>query len=166
MHDELWEFALDLYARPGVEDACLQLQANGANVCLLLCGAWLEARGVACTCERVTLLEAIARPWHEDVVRPLRELRQQWRAQAVQDPELMHLRESVKALELNAERQLLQRLHDQAAPWPLATQCLSMTWLPALLPATAAHSSAALQVLGMAARQTQASLEDAPPLSS
>ncbi len=166
MHDELWEFALDLYARPGVEAACLQLQANGANVCLLLCGAWLDARGVDCTCERVTLLETIATPWHEDVVRPLRELRQQWRAQAVRDPELTHLRESVKALELNAERQLLQRLHDRAAPWPLATEHSGMSWLPALLPATAAHSGAALQVLGVAARETQASPEDAPPLSS
>lgn len=43
MHTDLWNFALHLYARPGVEAACLALQDEGADVCLLLCGAWLEA---------------------------------------------------------------------------------------------------------------------------
>lgn len=166
MHDELWEFALNLYARPGIETACLQLQAGGANVCLLLCGAWLDASGVSCSQERVALLEAVATPWHDQVVRPLRELRQQWRAQALHDPELMPLRESIKALELSAERQLLWRLHDQAACWPLAEARSGMTWLLALLPATAAGVGDALQVLSEAAVQTQASLADAPPLSS
>lgn len=165
MHDELWEFALKLYARPGIEAACLQLQAEGANVCLLLCGAWLGARGVACSHERIMLLQAIATPWHDEVVRPLRDLRQQWRAKAMRDPELMPLRESIKTLELNAERQLLQRLHRQAAPWLLATEQSNMTWLPALLPVPAAGVSDALRTLSVAARDTQASLDDAPPLS-
>ena len=49
MPSDLWDFAQRLYGRPGVEHACLQLQEAGADVCLLLCGAWLQQRGVACT---------------------------------------------------------------------------------------------------------------------
>ncbi|MCK1787400.1 TIGR02444 family protein, partial [Pseudomonas sp. TNT11] len=37
---DLWSFALSTYARPGVEAACLRLQEQGADVCLLLCGAF------------------------------------------------------------------------------------------------------------------------------
>ena len=48
---DLWSFALSTYARPGVEAACLRVQEQGADVCLLLCGAWLEQRGVALTRE-------------------------------------------------------------------------------------------------------------------
>ena len=49
MPTDLWDFAQRLYARPGVESACLHLQEAGADVCLLLCGAWLERHGIACT---------------------------------------------------------------------------------------------------------------------
>ena len=45
---DLWNFALELYAREGVEQACLELQETGSDVCLLLTGAWLQRRGVRC----------------------------------------------------------------------------------------------------------------------
>lgn len=165
MHDDLWSFALDLYARPGIEPACLQLQAEGGNVCLLLCGAWLGARNVACVSERVVQLQALGAPWHAQVVQPLRELRQQWRAQAMEDAGLKQLREAIKALELTAERQLLGRLHDLACAWPPAGEPSIMAWLRALLPAAAAQDHLALQVLRAAALEAQASLPDATPLS-
>ncbi|KPY50662.1 Uncharacterized protein ALO48_04472 [Pseudomonas syringae pv. rhaphiolepidis] len=41
MPSALWSFTLDFYARPGVEQACLTLQANGANVCMVLAGSGL-----------------------------------------------------------------------------------------------------------------------------
>ena len=68
---DLWTFALACYARPGVETACLELQNQGADVCLLLCGAWLQARGVACSA-RLQALTALAAPWRGDVIEPLR----------------------------------------------------------------------------------------------
>ena len=49
MCTDLWNHALALYARPGVEEACLGVQALGGDVCLLLCATWLQARGVAVT---------------------------------------------------------------------------------------------------------------------
>ena len=116
---DLWSFALSTYARPGVEAACLRLQEQGADVCLLLCGAWLEQRGVAYKPERVQALQQIAQPWRVQVVEPLRQMRVQWRALAQQDTQLASLREQIKTLELEAERTLLARLDALAQAWPI-----------------------------------------------
>ncbi|USW96263.1 TIGR02444 family protein [Pseudomonas proteolytica] len=129
---DLWSFALSTYARAGAEDACLRLQEQGADVCLLLCGLWLEQRGVALEPGRVQALRTIADPWQADVVQPLRRLRKQWRCMAQQDVELGALREQVKALELEAERQLLLRLEALAQSWPTGDQATDQVWLEAL----------------------------------
>ena len=49
----LWRFALAVYQKPGVSDACLLLQdRHGCNVTLLLFAAWAGAeRGVALTAD-------------------------------------------------------------------------------------------------------------------
>lgn len=129
---DLWSYALSTYARAGAEDACLRLQEQGADVCLLLCGLWLEQRGVALEPGRVQALRTIADPWQADVVQPLRRLRKQWRCMAQQDVELGALREQVKALELEAERQLLLRLEALAQSWPTGDQATDQVWLEAL----------------------------------
>ena len=36
MHPDLWRFAEELYRRPGVEAACLQLQAQGADALAIM----------------------------------------------------------------------------------------------------------------------------------
>ncbi|HEF4759041.1 TPA: TIGR02444 family protein [Pseudomonas putida] len=118
MSSDLWSFSLALYTRPGVEQACLQLQSTGVNVCLLLCGAWLGQRGMACDEQRLQQLRNTVEPWDADVVRPLRALRTRWKTAATQDDELRRLREQVKALELEAERHLLLRLERAAQAWP------------------------------------------------
>jgi uncharacterized protein (TIGR02444 family) len=132
MHPDLWSFSLDLYAKPGVEPACLTLQNAGANVCLLLCGLWLEQRGVACDEHRLQQLRQLAEPWDKEVVQPLRTLRIQWKTSARQDPSLDNLREQVKRLELEAERQLLERLEAAAEDWPGEQQNDSAQWLQKL----------------------------------
>jgi uncharacterized protein (TIGR02444 family) len=118
MHNDLWRYACALYARPGMEAACLAAQAGGSNVCLALCALWLEQQGVAWSPARAQALEAIALPWSRTVVEPLRALRQQWRLAAQADDRLAALRAGVKALELEAEQGLLARLQAAAAPWP------------------------------------------------
>lgn len=136
---DLWSFALSTYARPGVEAACLRLQAHGADVCLLLCGAWLEQRAVAVTAERIEALKQIAEPWQAQVVGPLRRVRMQWRAMAQQDEDLAGLRERVKALELEAERQLLARLETLARMWPTGEAKGHQQWLEGLAAEDAAN---------------------------
>mgnify|MGYP006187553233 CR=1 FL=1 len=71
MSSDLWSFSLATYARPGVEDACLQLQTAGANVCLMLCGLWLEQRAETSDQQRVRMLQAQTEPWEFEVVQPI-----------------------------------------------------------------------------------------------
>ncbi|KAB0564073.1 TIGR02444 family protein [Pseudomonas palleroniana] len=136
---DLWSFALSTYARPGVEAACLRLQERGANVCLLLCGAWLEQRGVAVRTERIQALKHIAEPWQTQVVEPLRQVRVQWRALSQQDESLASLRERVKALELEAEHELLARLEAVSQEWPTEAQANHQPWLERLAAEAAAN---------------------------
>ena len=152
---DLWSFALSTYARPGIEAACLRLQAQGADVCLLLCGAWLEQRGVALTAERLQALKQLAGPWQAQVVEPLRQVRMQWRSMAQQDELLAGLRERVKALELDAERVLLTRLQALAHTWPSAEVMSQQRWLERLAAEDAANlDHDALQQLRVAATGT------------
>lgn len=152
MHPDLWRFAEDLYRRPGVETACLHLQARDSDICLLLCGAWLGRRGVACSAERADCLRAIAQPWQREVVSVLRHVRQQWRAAAHHDSALAALREQIKQLELAAEREQLQRLASCSHAWPGTTAEDTHAWLHALAPVTTAADRDALHLLHVAAR--------------
>ncbi|WP_433737770.1 TIGR02444 family protein [Pseudomonas putida] len=129
MSSDLWSFSLSLYARPGVERACLHLQSTGVNVCLLLCAAWLAERGVACNEQRLQQLRSTVEPWDAGVVRPLRALRMQWKTAATQDVGLHTLREQVKALELEAERHLLLRLEQLTQDWPQDEATDLAVWL-------------------------------------
>ncbi|MGA9702014.1 TIGR02444 family protein [Pseudomonas sp.] len=151
---DLWSFALSTYARPGCEAACLHLQAQGADVCLLLCGAWLEQRGVAPTAERMQALKQIAEPWQAEVVEPLRQVRIAWRAMAQQDLPLATLRERVKALELEAERVLLSRLEALAQVWPTGRVVDQEGWLEGLATGAANLDHNALQQLRAVATGT------------
>ncbi|MHB2245005.1 TIGR02444 family protein [Pseudomonas monsensis] len=135
MSSDLWSFSLATYARPGVEDACLQLQSTGANVCLLLCGLWLEQRAIACNEQRVQQLQMLVGPWDIEVVQPLRALRMQWKTLAAEDPVLKGLREQMKALELEAERHLLWQLEQVTQNWPQALSA-SNEWLESLMGAS------------------------------
>ena len=129
MSSDLWSFSLDTYARAGVEDACLRMQDAGANVCLLLCAAWLGQRGVACNRQRLQQLQQLAGPWYSEVIQPLRELRRQWKTAAIADAPLSALRAQVKTLELEAERQLLLRLEHSVREWPTAQANDLGAWL-------------------------------------
>lgn len=154
MHTDLWNYALALYARPGVEAACLALQAQGGDVCLLLCAAWLQAHGVAVLDERAQRLREVAEPWQRDVVAPLRYLRQQWRAAAQGDAQLAALRDQVKQLELQAEKALLERLQACARQWPADADVPADDWLARLAPDLARRHDA-LDQLRVAATALQ-----------
>ena len=101
MNNPFWDYSLAHYAREGVSAACLALQdEHDLDVNVLLYAAWLASMGQNLEAEHLSGLEACISSWREQVVRPLRALRRQWRdlepAQA--------LRQQLKALELQAER--------------------------------------------------------------
>jgi uncharacterized protein (TIGR02444 family) len=148
MHSDLNGFTLDFYARAGVEQACLQLQSRGANVCAVLCGVWLGLRGVPCNEQRALEIRQLAAPWDAQVVQPLRELRTQWKNAAMTDQQLAVLRKGVKKLEVEAELVLLSRLEALTHSWSEQGVQDTHAWLLALAAGDAAHEHPdALQTL-------------------
>ncbi|SEQ72975.1 TIGR02444 family protein [Pseudomonas sp. NFACC02] len=147
MPSDLWSFTLDFYARPGVEQACLSLQTHGGNVCALLCGVWLDRLDVPFNPQRAQEIRQLTTPWHDQVVGPLRALRTQWKAAATTDVELGALRERLKVLELDAERELLVRLQRLTQRWPERTAQTPGNWLEALAGDAASKAPDALQTL-------------------
>lgn len=111
---DAWTFALDVYRRPGVDAACLDLQdRRGADVVLLIVALWAGAVCAhALTRDEAARLEAAARPWREDVVRPLRAVRRRLKEGPAPAPSAASeaLRGRVKEAELAAERLQLEHL--------------------------------------------------------
>jgi len=105
----IWEWALEAYARPGVPEACLALQdLHAQNTSLLLWAVYAEVKDP----ELLSRAAAATRAWDRTALVPLREVRRALKAPLppVDDAARLALREEVKALELAAERLLLETL--------------------------------------------------------
>ena len=99
-----WDWSLQVYGRPGVEDILLKLQDRlGLDVNLMLFACWTGAtgRGRLTGGEWARLIEGTA-GWRENVVAPLRSVRRHLKGRG-DLPGAAALRERVKALELEAE---------------------------------------------------------------
>jgi uncharacterized protein (TIGR02444 family) len=116
--EALWPFALELYGRPGVEAALLALQ-DDHDQCIpfLIWSLWLGASGRAADEATLATGAMLARSWQETAVEPLRDLRRRLKApiSPATPAAKEKLRGGVKALELEAERMLLEML-EQASP--------------------------------------------------
>jgi uncharacterized protein (TIGR02444 family) len=105
----IWDWALEAYALPGVPDACLKLQdAHGQNTSLLLWAVYAEVKDPAVLARAA---EA-ARAWDATALKPLREVRRALKPPLppFADGARQELREEVKAIELSAERLLMETL--------------------------------------------------------
>ena len=110
-----WEYALELYGRTGVEQACLGLQGrHGLDVNLVLLCCWLANRGVLLDEPALGRMVAGAEHWQAIFVRPLRAVRSRLKDElkarppgsvAAHCPELTSdLRRRALALEIDGER--------------------------------------------------------------
>jgi len=110
----LWNFALAVYDRPGIAALCLELQdEHGFDVTMLLSCLWHGQQYGIMDEALLDLMLEFSRPWQEQVVAPLRQTRRwlkQQRPAAAGDESVDILREQIKACELAAERQQLERL--------------------------------------------------------
>ena len=112
----LWDFALTLYAKPGVEAACLKLQEEaGLDVCEVLFHCWLYSCGLEAIPTEVARQREQRRLWQCQVTEVLRGLRRDLKASAAENESVAALRETIKQAELMAERENLQRW--QAWAW-------------------------------------------------
>lgn len=129
----LWDWTLAAYARPGVAPACLALQDNnGQNVPLLLAAAWAATQGRSLDLDKAV---ALTRAWEADVVAPLRAARRGLKVSTppIGDAAREALRQTVKAVELEAERLLLAALESlawpgEAAPMDAALATAAARW--------------------------------------
>jgi uncharacterized protein (TIGR02444 family) len=105
---ESWAFALAIYARPGVAEACLTLQNEaGVDVMLLLTATFAAVKHrVLLTAHEIRALDEACRPWREQIVRPLRTIRSGLKTgpQPAPSNATEPFRSQVKALELAAEK--------------------------------------------------------------
>jgi uncharacterized protein (TIGR02444 family) len=110
-----WDYAVELYRRPGVEGACLELQArHGLDVNVVLLCCWLASRGAAADQRKLGRIAAAAKSWQSAFVLPLRAVRGRLKADLADPrpdsiparwPELASgLRGRVLALEIEGER--------------------------------------------------------------
>ena len=123
---DFWTFAVDLYGRDGVSDACIELQNRlGADVNLVLFCIWLGARGAGPEnlAPLVGAALAVSRQWQNALVEPLRTCRRNLKDIAADErlptsdrDALTNLRERVKACELEAERMQIAALARLVAP--------------------------------------------------
>ena len=105
---ESWAFALQLYAQPGVADACLKLQDEaGVDVMMSLMIVFAAAtRRVLLTPAEIRELDEACRPWREQIVHPLRAIRTRLKSGPPPAPgnATEPFRSTIKAAELAAER--------------------------------------------------------------
>jgi uncharacterized protein (TIGR02444 family) len=129
----LWEFACAVYAEPNVEKCCLRLQDDfDIDVPLLFFCYWSALRHGAVSVSQLQPGLELAQYWSELVVQPLRHIRRQMKVDnhhlsLIDRDEHTELREQIKALELQSEKQLLNALQALTLDWPLKVGTLDDT---------------------------------------
>jgi uncharacterized protein (TIGR02444 family) len=121
MSNPLWDFSLAKYEIEAVASLCLALQDDyDMDVNLLLYATWLASRGSKLTAEHLQQLDSLLSPWREEVIKPLRTLRQEMKG----IEQAQASREDVKVLELSAEQQeqeMIFKFFSAAAVLPQST---------------------------------------------
>lgn len=106
----LWQWALEVYARPSVAGACLALQdGHGQNVPYLLWAAWRASEGRSADAKDAARL---VRRWDAEVGSPLRAVRRAIKPAwpGILDEAREDFRNTVKAAELQGEKVLMESL--------------------------------------------------------
>ena len=116
--EALWPYALEVYGRPGVEALLLRLQDDhGQCVPFLLWSLWTATSGRPIDAAQAAACAELARAWQDAAVAPLRRMRRGLKANASKERLQARIRTGVQALELEAERMLLQML-EESSPTP------------------------------------------------
>jgi uncharacterized protein (TIGR02444 family) len=100
-----WRFAVGIYAREGVSQACLALQDRfGVDVIVLMAALYgAVALGKAPGADDIERMDAAIVQWRDAVVQPLREVRRYLKT-ADMGESAEHLRGIVKSTELRSEQ--------------------------------------------------------------
>lgn len=95
-----------IYHHEGVSSACLQLQGSAqVDVNLLLFVAWTTSTGHSVSLSDIQAARALVDPWHSEIVKPLRAVRQRLKHGPSPAPseETIVLRQKLQSLETAME---------------------------------------------------------------
>ncbi|BCH57172.1 TIGR02444 family protein [Agrobacterium vitis] len=105
-----WTAMCDLYRAPAVSQLCVHLQDEyGVDVPLMLLMFYADQQKIGMEIKDLDAFLTDAASWREDVVKPLRTIRQGMKGRYTGHDEVQ-LRDAVKALELRAEQVHVSRL--------------------------------------------------------
>tara|TARA_R100001039_G_C1846100_1_gene106377 strand:- start:421 stop:972 length:552 start_codon:yes stop_codon:yes gene_type:complete len=113
---DLLRFARVVYAVPGIQTICLQLQdEHNADVVLLLACCWYGCYHGELSTTRLAQARGFSRPWRAQLVAPLRQARRWLKhhpadTAGIATAEQEALRQRIKTLELDAEFMQLRAL--------------------------------------------------------
>jgi len=110
---DFWDWAVKAYGGEGVAELCLDLQdADGQNVSLLLWALWCTSEGIVVDAALAKQAADMARVWSDAVILPLRQVRRRLKSPLSGDDTAarLPLRDSVKTVELQAEKALMAQL--------------------------------------------------------
>jgi uncharacterized protein (TIGR02444 family) len=137
MSSAFWLFSRSVYAAAGVQEECLLLQDRfGVDINLLLFSAFVGAvHGALLPTEELSDASAAVAQWQEGVVRSLRTIRRALKQAEPPHPIVaapVHgLRESIKSIELEAERieqvALEAWCQSRVESWPRAERSAAVT---------------------------------------
>ena len=102
-----WTFSLDVYTRPGIADACLNLQDQyGCDVNMVLFCCWAASTAAGRLDDQI-IVAAVAsvEEWQTEVIKPVRSVRRRLEAELthVEHETATQLRVEIGAAELHAE---------------------------------------------------------------
>jgi uncharacterized protein (TIGR02444 family) len=120
--DSCWTFVVDLYARPGISQACLELQDRlDVDVSFLLTILfYAKHRGMNFSVDEIASLDRSISAWRDEVIRPLRRLRRRLKAADLLKSSTEELYRRIKADELLAERLEIGELEQLLEKMPAA----------------------------------------------
>ncbi|NQV80742.1 MAG: TIGR02444 family protein [Alphaproteobacteria bacterium] len=121
--EPLWDFAVRIYAHPGVEAACLELQDKWhADVPVLIYALWAGAQGRHLTHADFEIVVPKVAAWHTNTVAALRSIRRALRHRDAFGPRFENTARRIathlEELELIAERCELEFLETQECGAP------------------------------------------------
>lgn len=101
-----WDFVVELYAKPGVSQACLELQEQLAlDVSFLLTVLfYAKLRSIDPSAEEIASLDRSISAWRDEVIIPLRRLRRRVKASGLPGSLTEEFYRRIKADELLAEQ--------------------------------------------------------------
>lgn len=120
LHNPLWEFALDLYAKPGIEAICLDLQnQHELSINRLIFAVWAARERKLLDLKHLTCSDVSE--WQQPISHPLRTVRYKVRERLDSHPELAGVYKSLRKAELQSEQVEIAYLYYVSQGWGCAS---------------------------------------------